>query len=259
MKAKFNIGDEVEVVSSGSIGVVREITSYMNNGDSVYMVEIAGKQKAYLESNLRMVRKLNGLENIDINEMSASLQIEDKINEIIAKLNLMAPTSQESHLLNAAKLQMYLATNDNYDEETKINIGSSVTKNELFHGLVNGKIDSIVNSYIFSEILNKVGNKVLNVALKDENGAYYLANLVLIGNEYYYFDVTLEHTVFIENGGELKNFVLCCGALGRGSYEQFFKPMCLIDFHDKLAENELPDNIASLDIDIDLVNKLINI
>ena len=259
MSSKFNVGDEVEIISNGSVGVIKEITSYMNNGDIVYMVEIAGKQKAYLESNLRMVRKLNSIANIDIDEMSASLQIEDKINEIIAKLNLRKPDSEETSLLNAAKLQMYLATNFNYDEETKLNIGSSVTKNELFHGLINGKLDSIVNAYIFSEILNKVGNNVLNVALKDENGAYYIANLVLIGTEYYYFDVTLEHSVFIENGGEIKNFVLCCGALGRGSYEQFFKPMCLIDFHDKLAENSLPDNIARLDIDIDLVNKIINI
>ena len=259
MKAKFNIGDEVEVISNGSIGCIKDITSYSKNSNVVYMVEIAGKQKAYLESNLRIVRKLNVIENLDLNEMTVSLKIEDKINEIIAKLNLMEPTSEESQLLNAAKLQMYLATNNNYDEETKGNIGTSVTVNELFHGLINGKMDSIINSYIFSEILNKVGNKVLNVALKDESGNYYLSNLVLIGNEYYYFDVTLEHSVFIENGGEIRNFVLCCGALGRGSYEQFFKPMCLIDFHNKLAENELPDNIARLDIDIDLVNKIINI
>ncbi len=122
MKAKFNVGDEVEVISNGSIGVVKGITSYSKNGDSVYMVEIAGKQKAYLESNLRIVRKLNVIENLDLNEMTVSLQIEDKINEIIAKLNLMQPTSEESQLLNAAKLQMYLATNNNYDEETKVNI-----------------------------------------------------------------------------------------------------------------------------------------
>lgn len=259
MNAKFNVGDEVEIISNGNVGVVKEVTSYMNNGDIVYTVEVAGKQKTYLESNLRMIRKLNNVIDFDIDEMAASFQIEDKINEIIAKLNLRQPESEETSLLNAAKLQMYLATNSNYDNETKINIGSSVTKNELLHGLVNGKLDSIVNAYIFSEILNKVGNKVLNVALNDENGAFYIANLVLIGSDYYYFDVTLEHSVFVENGGELKNFVLCCGALGRGSYEQFFKPMCLIDFHDKLAENKLPDNIARLDIDIDLVNKLINI
>lgn len=259
MNAKFNVGDEVEIISNGSTGTIKEITSYVNNGDLVYMVDVKGKVKAYLESNIRLVRKINNIMDLDLNEMSVSFQIEDKINEIIIKLNLRPPENEESSLLNAAKLQKYLATNSNYDNETKINIGTSVTKNELFHGLVNGKLDSIVNAYIFSEILNKVGNKVLNVALKDENGEYYIANLVLIGDEYYYFDVTLEHSVFMENGGELKNFVLCCGALGRGSYEQFFKPMCLIDFHDKLAENKLPDNIARLDIDIDLVNKIINI
>ena len=48
----------------------------------------------------------------------------------------------------------------------------------------------------------------------------------------------------MENGGELKNFVLCCGALGRGSYEQFFKPMCLIDSEDSDEIKEIVNLIV---------------
>jgi hypothetical protein len=258
MNTKFNVGDEVEVISSGKVGFIKEITNY-GNGETAYIVEIEGMNKVLLESNLTIIRKVNKVVDLDIEELSAQFQIEDRINEIIEKLGLVKPENEETQLLNAAKLQMYLATLDENGEIIKANIGSSVTTSELFDGLMNGKTDSIVNAYIFSEILNKVGNKVLNVALKDENGEYYIANLVLIGDDYFYFDVTLERSVFMENGGELNNFVLCCGALGRGSYEQFFKPLCLIDFHDKLKENKLPENIAKLDIDIDLVNKLINI
>ena len=258
MKNKFNVGDEVEVISNGKVGFVKEITSY-GSGETVYLVEIEGMSKALLESNLKVIRRVNKVLDLNIDQLSATFQIEDKINEIIEKLKLVKPENEETQLLNASKLQMYLATLDEKGEAIKANIGSSVTTSELFDGLMNGKTDSIINAYIFSEILNKVGNDVLNVALKDENGVYYIANLVLIGDDYYYFDVTLERSVFIENGGEIENFVLCCGALGRGSYEQFFKPLCLIDFHDKLKENKLPENIARLDIDIDLVNKLIHI
>ena len=61
MNAKFNVGDEVEIISNGSTGTIKEITSYVNNGDLVYMVDVKGKVKAYLESNIRLVRKINML------------------------------------------------------------------------------------------------------------------------------------------------------------------------------------------------------
>ena len=43
--------------------------------------------------------------------------------------------------------------------------------------------------------------------------------------------------------------------MGKESYEKFFKPLCLIDFNDRLSPNKLPVNISKIDIDIDLVNK----
>ncbi len=259
MDTKFNIGDEVSIVSNGSVGIIKDVTSYVNNGDIVYLVDVGGKQKAYTGSNLRIVRKFNRALNVDISEMSANFQYEDKVNEILEKLQFVTPTNEETQLLNAAKLHMYLASDPSYDESTKKSIEFYIRKLEMFNDLLESRRDSIVNAYIFSELLNKAGNKVLNVVLRDENDEKYVANLVLIGDEYYYFDVTLEHSVFIENGGELQNFVLCCGALGKSSYEQFFKPVSIIDFHSKTIDNRLPDNVARLDIDIDLVNKLISI
>ena len=99
---------------------------------------------------------------------------------------------------------------------------------------------------------------VLNVVLKLQDSNYYVANLVLIGKEYYFFDLTLEREIFKDNGEDVDNFILCCAALGKNSYTQFFKPLCIVDFNDQLAPNSLPKNISSDDIDIDLLNKLLN-
>lgn len=256
-QAEFSVGDEVLIISSNTRGVVNNVVSYLGKGDNIYLVSVNGKDKMCVESNLRLSKKKNIDLKVNITDMGISFQIEDRIRTIIEQLDLKESNDPSVQLLNACRLQAYLTINDDY-EDTDYKIGDSVTKNELYHGLVNGDFDSIINSYIFSEILKKVGMNVLNVATKSEDGQFYVTNLVLINNEYYYFDVTLEMIVFQENGANEDDFVLCCGALGKKSYEQFFKPLCLLDFNDKLSENSLPNNISREDIDIDIVNKMLN-
>lgn len=255
-KAKFNVGDEVLVLSSNSRGKIKELISYLGENDNIYLVTINGQDKMCIEANLQLSKRSTVEISVNMNEMAVNFKIEDKILEIIDLLNLKETDNENEKLTNACKLQAYLATNDDF-EDPSFMIGSSVTKNELYHGLINGDMDSIINSYMFSEILKRIKMDVLNVALMNEDGQYYVANLVLIDGEYYYFDVTLEMAVFQDNGSKLEDFVLCCGALGKTSYEQFFTPLCIIDFNEKLGESILPNNIAFTDIDIDLVNKLL--
>lgn len=257
LKAKFEVGDEVAVISNGNIGTIKSVISYLGDGDNIYLVTFNGIDKTCIESNLRISRKKYTALTVDIKEIGINFMIEDKFKEIIDTLKLKEPKDDKEQLVNASKLQYYLTVNEETDDEIT-NIGNSVLKNQLYHGLFNGETDPITNSYIFSEILQKVGMNVLNVVLKLEDASFYVANLVLIGNDYYYFDLTLEKELYKDNGADINNFVLCCGALGKESYEQFFKPLCLIDFKDRLAPNTLPKNIAIKDIDIDLVNKLLN-
>jgi len=254
----FHIGDEVLIISSNTKGTVKNITSYLGQGDNIYLVDVNGRDKTCIESNLRLCRKPKVDFHVDMNDMAIDFQIEDKMNEIIKKLDLKESEEPSVQLLNACKLQKYLTINEEY-EETDFKVGDSVTKNELYHGLVNGDFDSIINSYVFSEVLKKIGMDVLNVATKTEEGQFYVSNLVLINYEYYYFDVTLEVAVYQENGSVPTEFVLCCGALGSKSYEQFFRPLCVLDFHNKLGETKLPTNISKDDIDIDIVNKMLTI
>lgn len=249
---EYEIGDEVFILDSKTRGVIKSVISYLGKGNNIYLVNVKDKDKMCVEYNLKLCKKSKIDFSVDLNKMAIDFQIEDRIQDIIKNLELSKDKS--SQLLNACKLQAYLTTNDDY-VNTNFRIGNCVRKNELYHGLINGDYDSIINSYIFSEILKKVGIDVLNIAMKTEDGQFYVSNLVLIDNLYYYFDVTLEMAVYQENAKD--DFVLCCGALGRKSYEQFFKPLCLLDFNDLMKDSRLPNNIAERDIDIDIVNKML--
>jgi len=257
MNTKFIVGDEVTIKSNGNLGTVKSIASYLGEGQNIYIVDVMGIEKMCVESNLELCRKKNTIINLDINDVGVSFTIEDRITEIIEKLKLKKTKEDKDQLVNAAKLQAYLTITNDYNDE-KVRIGNSLLKQNLYKGLINGVDDPLVNSCIFSEILRKVGMDVLNVVFKLQDGNFYVSNLVLIGKEYYFFDLTLEKEIFKDNGNDIENFILCCAALGKNSYTQFFKPLCLIDFNNKLAPNALPKNISSEDIDIDLLNKLLN-
>ena len=254
--AEYEIGDEVFILDCKARGIIKNVISYLGKGNNIYLVNVKDKDKICVESNLKLCKKGKIEFNNDLNKMAIDFQIEDRIKDIIKNLELSKEKDKSNQLLNACKLQAYLTTNNDY-VNTDFKIGDSVRKNELYHGLINGDYDSIINSYIFSEILKKVGMNVLNVAMKTEDSQFYVSNLVLIDEFYYYFDVTLEMAVYQENAKDKNDFVLCCGALGKKSYEQFFKPLCLLDFNDLMKDNMLPNNIAEKDIDIDIVNKML--
>lgn len=257
VNSKFIVGDEVTIISNGSHGTVKGIASRLGEGQNIYIVEVMGSDKLCIESNLEICRKKNTIANVDLKEVGVNFLIEDKINEIITKLNLKKTKEDKDQLLNAAKLHAYLTINK-YTDGSKAEIGNSIPKNQLYKGLFNGEDEPMINACVFSAILRKVGMDVQNVILKLQDKRFYVANLVLIGKEYYFFDLTLEREIFNDNGKDVDNLILCCAALGKLSYTQFFKPLCLVDFNDVMAPNALPKNISSADIDIDLLNKLLN-
>ena len=115
-KAKFSIGDEVLIISSNTRGVIEDITSYLGEGDNIYLVKVNNTSKMCIESNLRILKKNKMDFFIDVNEMAVNFQIEDKIKDIIDLLNLREANDSSQCLLNACKLQAYLATNEEYDD-----------------------------------------------------------------------------------------------------------------------------------------------
>ena len=165
VNTKFIVGEEVTILSNGSHGVIKNIVSYFGEGQNLYTVDVAGIEKLCVESNLEMYRKKNIAINVNLSEIEVSLLIEDRINEIINKLGLKKTKEDKDQLVNAAKLQTYLTTTEDYNEEI-VSIGNNLLKHNLYQGLVNGIDDPIINSCVFSHILRKIGMDVLNVVLK---------------------------------------------------------------------------------------------
>lgn len=255
---KFNIGDEVIVNITHEKGIIKGIQSVLSDGNSVYLVDIAGNDRLFGESYLTLGRNkevINMIETLDVNELPVLIAIDDKINEIIRTLNLVNSNNPDIQLSNACKLMRYLVLkNEKELNETMKSISKTIVIDDLYNGLINGYNNYITNAYVFSEILKKVGMDVKLVALKDENDMFYVANLVLIGDKYYYFDVTLEQEIYLED--QKGDFALCCAGIGKKEYEQYFIPMSILSLDNSINGGFIPNNISENDIDFSFINSM---
>ena len=70
--------------------------------------------------------------------------------------------------------------------------------------------------------------QVYNVGVKDENDAFYMANLVYIGGKFYFFDISLERDIYRDSDDS--ECILCCAGVGLNRYSEFFEPLCILEF-----------------------------
>lgn len=256
-KYKFNIGDEVDILGTNTIGTIKDYSAYMGDDNNLYVVSVYGRERIYSEGNLSLLRKKNVACLIDAKDLSIRLEIQEKISSIIEELDLKTPSDDKEALEMACSLHAYLATDFDYDKDDAVAIGKNVNLNTLYHGLIYGESDFFTSSYVFSEVLKKIGMDVLNVAMIDENGDFYVSNLVLIGRRYFYFDANLEKDIY---GSLLKehpdaSFQFTCAGLGKESYYKFFTPLAIINYRKPLKTScELPLNISDSDISLDFLN-----
>lgn len=255
---KFNIGDEVIVNITHEKGIIKGIQSVLSDGNSVYLVDIAGNDRLFGESYLTLGRNkeiISMIESLDVNELPILIAIDDKISDIIKMLNLVDSNSPDVQLSNACKLMRYLVLkNEKELSETMNLISKTIVIDDLYNGLINGYNNYITNAYVFSEILKRVGMDVKLIALKDENDKFYVANLVLIGDKYYYFDVTLEQEIYFDNQRDA--LVLCCAGIGKKEYEQYFIPMSILSIDNSINGGFIPNNISENDIDFNFINSM---
>lgn len=275
---KFSIGDLVKYKKTSEEGKVVDIVSTLGGDDNVYEVLFGNVTRLYSEKYLDIVKKYvdenkeikttlindnisnskDEIKKINVDDVNLSFKIEDEINKIINELNLVKVNKDTDSIIDACKLLKYLATrecNINCDEVNTNNI----VLNELYKGLFNRDDNYITNSYLFSEILKRVGVNALNVGLKDDNGNFYMANLVLIKGLYYYFDVTVEQAIFNSNGRNLNNFKMCSACIGSETYEKYFTPVSIIDINPNNKAVDVPDNISKKNMDPKLLNKIVGV
>lgn len=280
---KFNIGDIVTVKKTAEKGEIVDIVSKLGGDDNLYEVQIDSHTRLYNEcyldglettkktkekveikeevkNNIKDEKISNDIKNINVNDVNLSFEIEDEINRIIEELGLVKVNKDTDSLIDSCKLLKYLATRECNISKKECKTGNLIL-NELYKGLINREDNYITNSYLFSEILKRLGVDVYNVGLKDDNGNFYMANLVLIKGQYYYFDVTVEQAIFNSTGRDINKFKLCSACIGGDTYHQYFKPISIIEINPNNTSNkiEVPTNISKKDMDPKILNKIIGV
>ena len=250
----FKTGDHVLINRTNEDGVIKEVVSVLGRGNNTYLVNVNNKNRMYVEEDLSLIRDKFCVEEVNADDIGFLIEIEDRIDELIKELKLSRSDSDETRLANAVKVQAYLVT-----MKEKKNFKSPVTSNvileDLYNGFINNKADFVTYSYMFSEVLKRLGMKVLNIGAKDENGDFYVTNLVLIGDKYYYFDVNLDKEI-LDNSNDDEELILCCAGIGYDRYTRYFSPLSILNYNNSGIDVELPTNIAKEDIDIDYINSL---
>lgn len=202
------------------------------------------------------------------NEEIAKIREENnaKINQIVAELELKPDDDIMTQLANCLKVQQYIVNTNTYDarimdEKTADSADSADAMHDidLHRGLIEGRSVCSSNSVEFQSILERVGVNVKCVALSHPGSSEvaHMANLVEISGQFYYFDTTLEQSIYNDakhaNPGQALMF--CVAGLGREEYEQAYWPVGVVT-SDMRAE-PIPDNIANTRIPPVVVNSLL--
>ena len=190
----------------------------------------------------------------------AKQEIEKRIDEIISELGLEKSDDIMVQLKNCCLVQKYIVLHNNYDSSIMLEKEKYDPKEfvvlDLYNAVMlqNGVCTS--NSLMFKKILREVGINVEVIGLiSNATGGMHASNVVELDGEYYFFDSTLEGTIYKENGyktgGEV---VLCCAGMGKNEYCRYYTPKVVLPDDPLSSVSTLPNNIADSRIPVDIVN-----
>ena len=185
--------------------------------------------------------------------------VEIEISRLIEFLELKpAKDDLMIQLENCCKLERYIATTftyqDNIMDKKEGYQPEDIITNELYDGLINKQSVCTTNSIVFREVLSRLGMDVLCVgAISTENGGMHMMNLVNLDGQYYFFDSTLENTIYQEHKKE-SDIILCCCGLGSQTYSQLYIPQTILPANPNDKMMPVPTNISAHDIPKEIVN-----
>lgn len=175
-------------------------------------------------------------------------EIKSKTESILKFLNITSSTDQMVQLENAMKIHKYISQNSSYtsdimQEKTDYNTNETYL-NELYNGLINKRGVCTTDSIVFKHLLSEIGMHGDVVILESKEGVVHAATLVQLGDESYYFDTTLERTIFEQHSNNPEKFLFCWAALGQQEYSQFYTPVGVLP--ENLNEDllHMPQNIS---------------
>jgi len=189
-----------------------------------------------------------------MNIIEIKKDIDSKINDITKELNLKQSEDKLDQLSNCVKLQKYIVQNNN--EVTNLNDDySSYDKNtmrtlQLRDAVLNNSSVGLFVAVEFQEILKRIGINVECVGMSNRKGQYHMANLVLLGNEWYLFDPNREIALYNSKNGNNLNYA----GLGTNSYLKDYQPEIIMPYNNE--NKKVPQNLAKEDIPSFFVNSI---
>lgn len=213
------------------------------------------------ESTIENVTNQTNLANNNNSIENIKIEIEQAINDIIKQLDLKESSDTMSQLRNCCLVQKYIVEHNAYNEDImkeKDNYKQEeITILDLYNAVVlhNGVCTS--NSLMFKKILEKVGVKSEVIGLiSNDTGRMHASNIVELDGQYYFFDSTLETTIYKANSMD-GSIILCCAGLGKNEYCQFYTPKVVLPDNPTDNVKPVPENISEYRIPPDIVNDLI--
>lgn len=170
--------------------------------------------------------------------------IEKKSMQILRFLNLSVKNSNIVDQLGIIlRLYKYVIQNV-YSEETDIkNVSESKEEeylNTLYKGITRNPGLQTTDAILFKHLLYMKGFSSHILLSKSRNGINNVSNLVKIGKEWYFFDSSLERSIYTEQGEVL----YCCAALGKEEYYKFNTPIGVLPENLKKTILPLPTTVA---------------
>lgn len=199
-------------------------------------------------------------ENINTNQIDRETKkqmVEKEIERVIGELGLKNSPDDMTQLNNCTKVQEYIIRNFTYTDDIMVEKESIASEDmileELYNALILKRSVCTSNSIAFKEILSRVGITVKTVGvISRETGKPHFSNLVLLDGKYYFFDTTLDQSIFLSQKGT-DELILCCAGLGSETYGEYYEPK--VELENPNSEPlPLPPNISKYDIPNEIVN-----
>lgn len=188
-------------------------------------------------------------------------EINKAIDKIIKQLDLQESNDVMNQLRNCCLVQKYIVEHNTYDEDImKKKEGykaEEIVILDLYNAIVLHSGVCTSNALMFKKVLEKVGVKSEVVGLiSNDTGGIHASNIVELDGEYYFFDSTLETSIYKSNSKN-DGIVLCCAGLGKNEYCQFYTPKVVLPDDPTDNVKPLPEKISEYRIPPEIVNSFI--
>lgn len=197
--------------------------------------------------------------------------IEDRTMQILRFLNLRVKNSNIVEQLGIVlRLYKYVVQNiyeDSYEESETQKTKQEEYLNDLYKGVLKNPGDQTTNAILLNHLLYMKGFDTHIILAKSKKGVPHVANIARIGKEYFFFDTTLERSIYVEQGENPDEMLFCCAALGKEEYSKFYTPIEVLNedldkpavpFPTAMAEESMPrqliESVVKLIPDLSIEN-----